>query len=268
MPSKRKSPEVRSSPGPLAVEVRLEIHGGPVCARAEVPDVPTRLADVVPPAQALAEKIIECVSDSTAESITCRKGCTTCCRYLVPLSVPEALAILDEIDRAAQSQGPGLRRRFLYAANKLTSSAAVGRGHLSGCDPKNLSRWYQSLAVDCPFLRGEICAIYPTRPIACREHLTTDPVELCRDPQSGRGRTITMPFSVSQALAELAARMEQGPLEAVMLPLVLPWAEANRSRGQRTWPAEQVYGEFAAICRSLAAASDASSPKGPAQSAA
>ena len=250
------------------MEVRLEIHGRPVCAQTTVPDVPTRLVDVVPLAQALAEKIVESVSGSAVEPITCRKGCTTCCRYLVPLSVPEALAILDEIDRAGKSHRHELRRRSLCAADRLTSSAAAGGRHLSRCDPKNLSRWYQSLAVDCPFLRGGICAIYPSRPITCREHLTTDSAELCRQPQSGRGRTIAMPFSVSQALAELTARLEQGPLEAVMLPLVLPWAEDNRPRGRRTWPAKQVYEEFAAICRSLAATADASSPQGPAESAA
>ena len=161
MRSSQISPEVRPSFGQLAVEVSLEIHGRPVCVQMTAPDVPTRLVDVVPPAQALADKIVECVSRSAPEPITCRKGCAACCRYLVPLSAPEALAILDRIDRAPPGRRREFRRRFLRAAEKLTSSLADDGRRLSRCDPQGLSRWYHSLAMDCPFLEGDICCLSP-----------------------------------------------------------------------------------------------------------
>jgi len=265
MASKREGHCIRFSRNKLRLAISLEIQGQPVCAQVETPNVPTRLADVVPLAQKLADKIIECTSRSAAKPITCRKGCAACCRYLVPLSVPEALDILERIDQTPRSQACQLQRRFLRAAERLISSVAAEKQSLSTSEPKSLSRWYHGLAIDCPFLDGETCTIYSNRPIACREHLTTDPAELCRQPQPEKGTTLTMPFSISQVLARLAARLEQSPPEAVMLPLVLPWAEANRHRGRRTWPAKQVYGEFATLCQSLAASA---SPPGPAESAA
>ncbi|MCP4260660.1 MAG: hypothetical protein GY774_24515 [Planctomycetes bacterium] len=60
-----------------------------------------------------------------------------------------------------------------------------------------------------------------------------------------------MPVSVLDCLGQLTAELEQSDVEAVMLPLVLPWLHENLKRGERTWPAVKMVECFVEILQAL-----------------
>jgi len=61
-----------------------------------------------------------------------------------------------------------------------------------------------------------------------------------------------MPVSVLEALGQLASELEGTPIEAVMLPLALPWAQKNLQRHQRKWPATMMVKRLVDIIKTMA----------------
>ncbi len=55
---------------------------------------------------------------------------------------------------------------------------------------------------------------------------------------------VKMPVSVLECLGRLTAELEQSDVEAIMLPLALPWAQENTERSNRTWPAVAMVDQF------------------------
>ena len=70
----------------------------------------------------------------------CRTGCFACCRQPIPASTLEIL---------------GLR---WFALEGLKPAAR-----------RSLARSLGQIGTDCPFLGSGVCAVYPLRPMACRE---------------------------------------------------------------------------------------------------
>jgi hypothetical protein len=62
-----------------------------------------------------------------------------------------------------------------------------------------------------------------------------------------------MPVSVLECLGRLCAELEQREIEAVILPLALPWALKNHDRSQQTWPARTMVERFIEILQTAAA---------------
>ena len=113
---------------------------------------------------------------------------------------------------------------------------------------QELSRWYSGLDLPCPFLTDGTCAIYPFRPLACREHLAAgEAIEAPATSACPAAGQVHPPTSVLEALAALTADLEGLPLESVMLPLATHWAQANRRRGRQTYPARKVLNRFAEV---------------------
>ena len=72
--------------------LELDILGEPVRFQINVADRHARLSEIVPFARALSTKLAMIVSDrlgAGGKSVFCCKGCSACCSYLVPLSIPE-----------------------------------------------------------------------------------------------------------------------------------------------------------------------------------
>lgn len=53
------------------------------------------------------------------------------------------------------------------------------------------------------------------------------------------------------------AELEQSGVEAVMLPLGLPWSQENLERDKQTWPVPMMVERFAEIVQAMAAENSA-----------
>jgi Fe-S-cluster containining protein len=233
---------------------QVSVWGHSVEFSLSAEDRPARLDEIVPAARQLATYLAR---DTVARAkkngacIPCREACSACCRYLVPLSVPEAHRLMRDVQSL-----PAVRREGVLA------SFASAADHVLRGDPPDLPArgdassaaglWYARLDLPCPLLAEQCCTMYPQRPIACREHMVTSPPELCGGHRVERGSLLPPPVSVTEALGVLAAEMEGSPVEAVILPLAPAWSLANRHRADRVWPAPAMAERLVAILQSQA----------------
>jgi len=230
------------------MEFTLKILGRQIPFSVHLVREQATLSDLVPLARELCNKVTSTVVASlrrNGEQLACRKGCSACCYYLVPVSVPEAFRLYQEIMALPQPQRARFLQRSLQAARRILSmSVPSGLVAEPSCDSHELlervSRWYTSLALPCPFLTDGLCGIYPIRPIACREHIAAGSNCSCRSSlrQGHEPTVVEMPVSAAQVLGELCVRLEPTAPKALILPLALAWASDNIEQSQRTWPSQ------------------------------
>lgn len=245
------------------IGLELDILGKKVNFSIAVSKGQATLADIVPLARSVCTKITDVVVESICSDggrIPCRKGCAACCGpYLVPLSVPEALRLNEEISAAPPNQRESVLRACLFAARRILSQKPPKPfiGQAAVTSPVNheelnlFSNWYKSLELSCPFLYNDMCFIYEQRPLACRELFVKGSAEACRG-EHGIAELVLMPVKMPNALAQLAGDFEGTTAEAVILPLTLAWYEQNKQRAVRTWPAVMMVKRFLEIVKTMA----------------
>lgn len=244
------------------IGLELNVFDKPVHLRVCVTEQQARLADIVPVAQKLSTKVALAVLDKLRKDgkvVPCRKGCSACCSYLVPLSVPEAFRFRQEVLAMPADNQRTVMKSCLETA-KIILDNMPGDLDISESTKINgrtqasrLGRWYAALKSPCPFLSEGLCTRYDQRPTACREYIMTGSASLCEDKSTNGSQVAPMPVSVLEALAQLTAELEQSSIEAVMLPLALPWAQENLERDERTWPAVVMVQKLVEIVKAMAA---------------
>ncbi len=240
------------------ISFELDILGETVRFSITVAQKQARLSDIVPLARTLSTKLALLVLDRlrrNGEFVPCCKGCSACCNYLVPLSVPEAFRLREELLAMPDEQGRALLQSCLDTAKKILDKKPkeFDINELEGAESQiqisQLGKWYAGLNLACPFLSDSLCTSYENRPIACREYIVTGSALLCEDEWTDESQMVQMPVNVLECFGQLTADLEQSNIEAVMLPLALPWAQENLERGQRTWPAVTMVERFVEILR-------------------
>ncbi len=244
------------------IGLELDILGKPVNLRIGVGQGQARLTDIVPLAQAVCTKITDAVLErirSDGGCIPCRKGCSACCSSLVPLSVSEALRLREAILAMPESQRRLMQQSCLLVAQRILKRKPPKSfvAQTAGTSPNSLDEgnmvasWYRNLNLACPFHYKGVCTIYEQRPLACREHFVKGSARACK---GGRGTAeeVKMPVQMVAALAQLASELEGTGVEAVMLPLVLVWAQENVERAKQTWPAAMMVERFVEIVKVMA----------------
>lgn len=221
--------------------LRLEIQtaDGPLRATLGIPPRPMRLPELAYGFLEISNKLVDIESkrsEREGRPISCRKGCGACCRQLVPLSPPEAWMISDLVASLPSARQAEVRASFASALVRLSESPM--RSLFEGADitPEAVlpvSIEYFNLGIPCPFLKDESCSIHQHRPSICREYLVTSPAENCAI--LGRAPIARVPVHVrlSEALANVAARMLGTAPEVVPMQFALTWAEEHREEGQR-----------------------------------
>jgi Fe-S-cluster containining protein len=160
-------------------------------------------------------------------------------------------------------QGRVVVQSLLEAAKKVLDNMPGGfdvndSTKINGQDQmRQVSRWYSSLKLSCPFLSDGLCTAYEQRPISCREHVVTGSALLCEDKFKYESRVVPMPVSIVESLGQMTAELEQSDIEAVMLPVALPWSEENPERDEQRWPAVQMVEKFVEIVETMAAENSA-----------
>jgi len=219
-----------------------------------------KLSDIIPLARKLSTKLAIITLNNLHSNgifVPCRKGCSACCNYLIPLSVPEAFRLREEVLAMPTEQSRDVLQSFLDTAkiilNEKPKIFKANESPETNCQTQliELSKWYASLKLTCPFLSNNLCTLYEQRPVACREYIVTGSALLCNDELSDESQTVQMPISILDGLGQLAAELEQTDIEAVMLPLALPWVQENIERSERTWSAVTMVECFIEILQAL-----------------
>ena len=243
--------------GKKVIGLELDVLGENLNFHIGVGTGRAKLADIVPLARILCDKITEVVVRKACDEgnrIPCGKGCSACCkRCLVPLSVPEALRFKEEIDavpayRRESAWGACLRTAQLILSQKPPKPFMQQTG-VSPARPVDLnlvSNWYTNLKLCCPFLYNHACTIYDQRPLACREHFIKGSARACGG-RRGVAEVLDMPVQLPNVLGQLASELEGTGVEAVILPLVPVWCQENPERAERSWPAEMMVKRFVEI---------------------
>ena len=106
---------------------------------------------------------------------SCAKGCSHCCREELYAPRAEAEAIVEWLDGAAPHVLEAMKPRIAawLAWYRSEFPALVARG-IARRDA------FYSHGPACPALVDDTCAIYPVRPMFCRTHHVTSPVDACR----------------------------------------------------------------------------------------
>ena len=239
----------------------LDVFGRRVDFRVSAGRGQARLSDITPLARRLSSEIVLLVVEGLrrrGEYVACRKGCSRCCSYLVPLSVPEAFRFREEVQSLLGERGRSVLRDCLNTAQKILNGGVTGstlgeeNGADGGMELKGVAEWYGGLGATCPLLSGGLCSWYERRPVVCREHIVTGSAVVCQAGGTDGSHVAPMPVSIVEALGELTAELEGSEVEAVMLPLAFAWAEGNLERSGRTWPAEFMVECFVEILKSMA----------------
>ncbi len=249
------------SGGRATVRFELDIAGERLDFGVQIVRGQVRLSDIAPLARALSERLCRASLrklHAEGSEVPCRKGCAACCSYLVPLSVAEVFRLREDISALPGEQGKAVLNACLAAAGKILEKKpdSPASGQLLGINGAEqagrVGQWYAGLHLPCPFLSENVCISYGHRPIACREHFVTSPPELCVVGGTCEASTVPMPVSVLECLGRLCAELEQSEVEAVILPLALPWALKNHDRSGRTWPTGMMVERFIDILRETA----------------
>ncbi len=214
-----------------------------------------RVADLVPLTQQLSDAMISRARQWAADDgqcVPCGRGCAACCRYLVPVSSPEATHLWETMAALPPAGRDAALTRLVSAAKAILGSAdstlirplgpssrVDGEGHAGA-----VSRWYAGLNLPCPLLVDGACSLYAHRPLACREHLVTTPADHCGRPDASV-QPLRLPVSLCECLEEVSTQLDGPAAPALMLPLAV--IRAVEGPAALLHPAEEVVDTLLAI---------------------
>ena len=224
-----------NQPEVITAEIALTIGGTRLAATLSIPTAPTRLLDVLPVLNSLSDAIIGAVVkgvEAEGRAVSCRKGCASCCRQLVPVSEVEARRLRDLVESFPEPRRSAVKARFGALMGRLGEAGLLDRFRqidgLSGEQRQVLGRDYFASRLDCPFLEEETCSIFGDRPLVCREYMVTSPAELCANPFENGIAGVEMPIQIWPVVARLGEDPPgTGPVRIVPLVLALEWAETH-----------------------------------------
>jgi Fe-S-cluster containining protein len=239
------------------IDFELDIAGKKIPFHINVTAKNATLADIVPLARKISTKLAAVFTADLVEkgySIPCCKGCCACCSSLIPLSVPEAFRLREELLAMPNDVSNQIMRSCINTAEKILDKAqrtAQMEGFSKNGKPRisQINKWYGELKLPCPFLSESLCTLYEQRPLACREHIVTGSSASCQIKSKCRPNVAIMPVSVLEALGQLTSELEQTEVGAIMLPLSFAWAQDNIERAKRKWPAAEMVKRFVEILK-------------------
>ena len=171
-------------------------------------------------------------SDHDFGRISCRKGCTGCCRQLVLAELSEAEYILARNPEVVERVLPKLVEHAQFAAQLPDTLASEEAEHAA-----TEAYWQRNLP--CAFLEDGLCSVYEDRPLPCRTHFVLSDPALCATDEISP--TVIADFGTRtqapQRLMQLVSKAK-GQLAAAALPILM--VEAVRL--QRTRKQESVHG--------------------------
>lgn len=206
----------------------------------EVPDIALGLKDVVPFVQRIALDIVNqaaMVSAQNGKPVQCEAGCTKCCYYPLPVSVPEAIFLVEHLLSLSSSERHPIFERFDNNEQVCITHSLIEplRESQKGLNVYHTGKSYFDLNLACPFLHQERCVIHAVRPITCREHNVVSSPDLCKEPFAGKTVPLGLQRHYSERLQAFAHHLCNTGKGNVAIPLLFEWYEMNRQIAQMRW---------------------------------
>src|ERR1700722_3273791 len=210
------------------LRIALTVFDQPVVVEQSVPVGQVQPGQLLPFTYALDDAIIGAAIhkvESEGKTISCRKGCSACCRAQpVPVTPPEAHAIALLVDALPEPRRTEIRERF---TNRVELLKAVGLLDIyirevpvvDEDHARVTATKYFRIGMSCPFLDDDACSIHFARPFVCRQYLVTSPAELSLDPL--KNKVDVVPIPVAPAKAMLHAVEKLIGTTQLTIPLVL-----------------------------------------------
>lgn len=237
------------------IRIELKVLGEKITVEAPMPPEHVRLDEVLPLLHDIDNRAIDLAVkrvEAEGKTISCRKGCSVCCRSQpVPITPPEALALSRLVEALPEPKRAEVKGRFAANVERLRK---VGLFDVLMRDvPVNSKeharetavRYFQ-LKLVCPFLDDDACGIYLDRPFVCRQYLVTTPAELCENPFENQVEPIAVPLRPASAMLNVAEAHIGRPQIAVPLALALEYADRHRADLERTFPSAELFRESVA----------------------
>jgi Fe-S-cluster containining protein len=229
------------------VRLELRVLGERVAVEAEQPPDRARLDELLPLFRAIDNAVIDRAVEriGAGEAVSCRKGCSACCRAQpVPVTPPEAYALLKLVEELPEPRRSEVRERFAERVRTLREAGLLAR-YLENTpsgpeEARAIAHQYFWLNLVCPFLEADACSIHPDRPFVCRQYLVTSPAELCADPFTNPVRPVPIPIAPATATLRVGSEMLGVAQFTVPLVLALEFAEAHRAELEQTYSALEV----------------------------
>lgn len=234
-------PDAAKDSGSSSVKATFSMPVGGVFlnASAVLPAGQTTLTNLLPIIQNLENAIVSQVAEEAARAgtpLSCRAGCGSCCRQLVPVSLFEAEALTRWMRSLPEDRRTELEERFHRALSALRDAGVID-GILDSAwaveeeKATELAIDYFHAGVACPFLEDESCSIHPFRPLSCREYLVTSPPELCEDPSVNQVAGVLLPLKLSRVLYAFGQQLEQDHRGWIPLVFLLAWGKSGAAPG-------------------------------------
>lgn len=235
------------------VELKLDIFGEMTTFCFRFKDEPATLLDIAQVAKSLSARIGRIVQGKVSESgftIPCAPGCTACCRFLILLSTPEAIHLVEEVVMKMPMEQ---RKYIMQSCDEVGKRileqlpkhlAPKNTANVSGSEIRSISNWYSTLQQPCPFLRNDSCTIYAERPIVCRDWLVTGTASQCQVSTVDALMPVEMPIKLGDILRRVVGELEGATQKGIFLHDIFTWYEANRELRERRWPARTLIESF------------------------
>lgn len=236
------------------LKLHLRVLGGEHEITARVQLGATKVSELLPVARAISEGITRAAIDveqAAGKAISCRAGCTACCRHLVPISTAEAVRLAEVVLAMPKGKRSEVRKRFEKALKQMERAGLLGplgkgqRVALLSSKTSVSERWndvsrrYFEANVACPFLEDELCSVYSERPMACREFLVTTPAERCAT-WDGGAREVPRPARMSEVMNDAANALLERQDPSLPLALLLEWASSHKAAFEREGDGEEM----------------------------
>lgn len=208
---------------------------------------PVGLAEFVQPMYRLCDMMCDYTTSrpKLEGHIPCKKGCSTCCSYLVSVSVPEAISIVREIEKFPEKIKNSVKRKSISICHKildnkpprdLLDDLTAGDVDLQKQN-KRLSEWYKTLNASCPFLYADHCLIYEFRPLSCRQYFVTGPA--CNK-NSSRTKAVPQPVNLTHTIGLTVSQLQEDIPQSILLPFVFAWCADNPDILENSYPAGEI----------------------------
>ncbi len=210
------------------------------------------LEAIVPVARGICDKITEVVvrkNIEQGERIPCCQGCANCCNYLITASSAEIFSLVEDVKKINGSFYKYVQRNVLLACKKILKKKPPE--HFDHSQLNNLSGWYKSLNLSCPFLFEGSCSIYDVRPISCREYFIKGSPNVCKG-KRGSADVLDISVSIANVLNDFCRELEDQDDTSIMLPLFQVWADENSQRKMKKFPAEYLVRKFVELLKNAA----------------